>query len=56
MRRGTQRAHQGDDPVPRSAFEKVVVFTDAMYVHDGVYQAMFVWPAKDWSTHIVILC
>jgi ribonuclease HI len=37
-------------PVPRSSFEKVVVYTDSMYVHDGVYQAEFVWPGRGWMT------
>lgn len=37
-------------PVPRSAYSKIVVFTDSAYVHDHVYQAESVWPQNNWMT------
>lgn len=37
-------------PVPREAYEKVVVYTDSMYVYEGVPRAASVWPRSGWMT------
>jgi ribonuclease HI len=37
-------------PVPRTAYDKVVVYTDSMYVLNGVTPAQFSWPANGWLT------
>lgn len=37
-------------PVPRSAYEKVVVYTDSMYVLNGIAPAQSSWPANGWLT------
>jgi len=37
-------------PVPRSTFQKVVVYTDSRYVHENVYSAECVWPQNGWLT------
>jgi ribonuclease HI len=36
--------------VPRDTYEKIVIYTDSMYVLDNVYQAEFVWPTTKWLT------
>lgn len=37
-------------PVSRDAYDKVVVYTDSMYVYDGVPRAASVWPRTGWMT------
>jgi ribonuclease HI len=37
-------------PVPRSSYEKVVLYTDSRYVHENVSQAECVWPLTGWLT------
>ena len=37
-------------PIPRSSYEKVVLYTDSMYVLDGIYPAEAVWPINGWLT------
>lgn len=37
-------------PVPSTAYAKIVIYTDSMYVLDGVYQAEVIWPTRDWLT------
>ncbi len=37
-------------PVPRSSYEKVVLYTDSRYVHENVFQAECVWPQTGWLT------
>jgi ribonuclease HI len=32
-------------PVARESYDKVVIYTDSMYVHDGVPRAATVWPS-----------
>jgi ribonuclease HI len=40
----------GRPPVPRSSYEKVVIYTDSMYVLNGINPAQFTWPANGWLT------
>jgi ribonuclease HI len=37
-------------PVDRNSYEKIVIYTDSTYVLDGIYQAEFVWPTRNWMT------
>jgi ribonuclease HI len=35
-------------PVPEAAFEKIVIYPDALYVVDHIYSAERVWPGAGW--------
>jgi ribonuclease HI len=35
-------------PVPKAAYEKIVVYPDALYIVDHVHFAERVWPGTDW--------
>jgi ribonuclease HI len=35
-------------PVPKSAYAKIVIYPDALYVVDHVYAAEHSWPGADW--------
>lgn len=37
-------------PVQAESYEKIVIFTDSMYVLEGVPQAEYHWPRSDWLT------
>lgn len=37
-------------PVPSGAFNKVLLYTDSLYVHDHIYSAERVWPQNRWMT------
>jgi ribonuclease HI len=37
-------------PVPRSSYEKIVIYSDSLYVVDNLYTAEHVWPRNDWLT------
>ena len=45
-----KHANSRRSPVPRSAYSKVVAFTDSMYVLEGVGAAEGFWPSNGWLT------
>ena len=45
-----KRASSPRSPVPREAYFKIVLYTDSMYVLDGIGSAEFSWQTSGWLT------
>jgi ribonuclease HI len=45
-----RHANGRHSPIARSTYEKIVIYTDSMYVLDHVYLAEVVWPTNGWMT------
>lgn len=45
-----KHANGRHSPIARTTYEKIVIYTDSIYVQDHVYLAEVVWPTNGWIT------